>query len=407
MSNTEKSIIKQNEADANKKVALVMFFTFCIYSLMYILNLVGIFVISKNVFTIAYFTSSIILLLPLILNNVFSPDTFWLKSLYILGTGVFLFIAIITLSYHAVVVYALPVAVAGIYFSRREALYSIVLTCFVTVLGQIVGYKLNLLNDANFVSFNKMILFGVVPRVGTLLSFSALLYMLTRRSSKLIAAQVKAAENVKKHNLETVMLCATLLESHDHGTGNHLRRTKDYVNYISLRLKEKGIYENELTEDFIENLVLVSPLHDIGKASIKAEILDEARPLTPEEFEIIKKHSLEGYKIINTAFSDDGNGLFKKLACEVTRYHHEKWNGAGYPDNLKEYDIPLSARIMAVADVFDAISSDRPYRKAMSMDECFNIIQEGSGSHFDPKIAEVFLESRKEIISIRNEINLS
>lgn len=407
MSNTERSIIKQNEADANKKVAMVMFFIFCIYSFMYILNLIGIFVIPKKIFTFAYITSSVILLLPLVFNKIFSPDTIWLKSLYILGTAVFLFIAIVTLSYHSVVVYALPIAVAGIYFSRREVLYSIFLTCVVSVLGQIVSYKLNLLHDANFISFNKMIIFGIIPRVGTLLAFAALLYMVTRRTSKLIATQINSAEKIKKHNLETVMLCATLLESHDHGTGNHLRRTKEYVNYISLRLKANGIYEKELTEDFIENLVLVFPLHDIGKASIKADLLDEARPLTSEEFEIIKKHSLEGYKIINTAFSDDGSSLFKKLACEVTRYHHEKWDGSGYPDKLRGDEIPLSARIMAVADVFDAISSDRPYRKAMTMDECFSIIKEGAGTHFDPIIAKVFLESRNEIISIRNTINLS
>ena len=132
-------------------------------------------------------------------------------------------------------------------------------------------------------------------------------------------------------------------------------------------------------------------------------ILKKPGRLTPEEFEQMKLHAAKGGEIIQQSFGRMGNAQYLEIASQIARYHHEKWNGKGYPDGLQRKEIPLCARIMAIADVFDAVSEDRCYRPALPLDECFEIIQEGSGQDFDPILAEVFLELRPEVQRVRQE----
>lgn len=138
-------------------------------------------------------------------------------------------------------------------------------------------------------------------------------------------------------------------------------------------------------------------MHDIGKIAIPDAILQKPGKLTDEEFQVMKTHSEKGGEIIKETFETMGSGEYGKIAYQVARYHHEKWNGKGYPEGLTRKEIPLCARIMAVADVFDAVSAKRCYRDAMPLDQCFEIIERGSGQDFDPFIAEVFLELREEV----------
>ncbi len=143
-------------------------------------------------------------------------------------------------------------------------------------------------------------------------------------------------------------------------------------------------------------------MHDIGKISIPDAVLQKPGKLTPEEFACMKEHTEKGGKIINETFGHLGDASYTKMAYRVAKYHHEKWNGTGYPKGLEGEEIPLCARIMAVADVFDAVSEKRCYRDAMPIDKCFEIIAEGSGRDFDPLIADTFLSIRKKVEQIHN-----
>lgn len=154
-------------------------------------------------------------------------------------------------------------------------------------------------------------------------------------------------------------------------------------------------------------MIKAAPMHDIGKISVPDAILQKPGKLTADEFEIMKRHCETGGQIIQETFASFGNEEYLKMAYEVARYHHEKWNGKGYPDGLKRKEIPLCARIMAVADVFDAVSEKRCYRDAMPMDKCFEIIENGSGQDFDPLIAELFLEMRNEVEKVHDDFNKS
>lgn len=209
-----------------------------------------------------------------------------------------------------------------------------------------------------------------------------------------------ALTELSRYHADTVMSFANLIENRDNNTGGHIRRTSQYVKLIADGMREKGYHKNVFTKDYVNNLVKAAPMHDIGKISVPDAVLQKPGKLTDEEYDIMKKHSENGGKIIMETFSNFGNEEFPKMAYEVARYHHEKWNGRGYPEGLKGEEIPLHARIMAVADVFDAVSEKRCYREAMPLDKCFEIIEQGSGQDFDPQVVEVFMEIRSQVESV-------
>lgn len=202
---------------------------------------------------------------------------------------------------------------------------------------------------------------------------------------------------LQTYNQEMVMGFATLVENRDGSTGGHIKRTTEYVRMLSEELSARGFYKDQLTKDYMKNLVMAAPMHDVGKIAIPDAILQKKGKLTAEEYEIMKTHTKRGGKIIQETFGHMGDDEYEKIAYEVARHHHEKWNGKGYPDGLSRKEIPLCARIMAVADVFDAVSAKRCYRDALPLKECFRIIESGSGQDFDPIIVEVFLEMEERI----------
>jgi HD-GYP domain-containing protein (c-di-GMP phosphodiesterase class II) len=213
---------------------------------------------------------------------------------------------------------------------------------------------------------------------------------------------------LSQYHDEMIIDFANLIENRDDSTGGHVKRTSIYVELIAEELHLRGYYKDILTKDYITNLTKSAPLHDIGKISVPDAILQKPGKLTDEEYAIMKQHSAKGGQIIQDTFKNLGNEEYLNTAYEVTRHHHEKWNGMGYPDGLKNTEIPLCARIMAVADVFDAVSEKRCYRDAMPLDKCFEIIEKGAGKDFDPIIAEVFVDIRDKVEKVHNDfLNLN
>lgn len=205
---------------------------------------------------------------------------------------------------------------------------------------------------------------------------------------------------LEKHNYEMISGFSTLVENKDDSTGGHILRTKQYVEIILNQLQNEKKYRNIISRDFVKNMLNAAPMHDIGKISTPDVILQKPGKLTPEEYEIMKQHAPRGGEIIMETFSRLDNPEFLKTAYYVARYHHEKWNGNGYPEGLDGEKIPLCARIMAIADVFDAVSAKRCYRDAMPIDQCFQIIEKGRGTDFDPDLVDVFLGAKEEIIKV-------
>jgi putative two-component system response regulator len=187
---------------------------------------------------------------------------------------------------------------------------------------------------------------------------------------------------------------ASLAEARDNETGAHILRTQNYVRILGEELAALPKYKDVLTPPAIENYTKAAPLHDIGKVGIPDYVLHKPGKHTPEEWEIMKTHAKQGSDAIWRAImdEDDRSGLdFLYVAMEIAHYHHEKWDGSGYPDGRRGEDIPLPARLMAVADVFDALISKRVYKPAFSVEKSVEIIQEGRGTHFDPEVVDAFI----------------
>ena len=202
-----------------------------------------------------------------------------------------------------------------------------------------------------------------------------------------------------------IIVLADLVESRDHSTGDHIKSTAEYVELIIDAMLELNIYRNQLTPKFISDVYQSAPLHDIGKISVSDVILNKPGKLTDEEFTIMKRHSQAGAEIIDRVISTlpNSDGGYLHEARNLALYHHEKWDGSGYPYGIKGEEIPLSARIMAVADVFDALVSTRSYKKPFTFEKAIEIIEESSGSHFDPLIVKAFLSSKDKIRLIAEE----
>lgn len=218
-------------------------------------------------------------------------------------------------------------------------------------------------------------------------------------------------ENPVIHGLEhyqneMVMGFATLVENKDDNTGGHIRRSSAYALLIANNLRNNKKYKHLMTKDYLNNLKQSAPMHDIGKIGIPDAILQKPGRFTPEEFEKMKEHPVIGGKIIQDTFGHLFDGEYENMAYQVAMYHHEKWNGKGYPMGLSGEEIPLCARIMAVADVFDAVSSKRCYRDAMPLEECFQIITNGRGTDFDPEIVDAFMLKREQIEEILTTLPL-
>lgn len=189
-----------------------------------------------------------------------------------------------------------------------------------------------------------------------------------------------------------VTFLAEVVENRDDNTGGHIRRTAKYVEMIAKELKERGAYPDILTEDYVRDMVIAAPLHDIGKIHIPDSILNKPGRLTEEEFAIMKTHAAAGRDLLLQARAELGEFSYLHMAIEMAEGHHEWWNGKGYPNGSQGEEIPLCARIMAVADVFDALTSKRCYKEAMPLEKAYAIIREESGVHFDPVVADAFLD---------------
>ena len=196
----------------------------------------------------------------------------------------------------------------------------------------------------------------------------------------------------------SIYVMVSLAEFRDECTGNHIRRTQEYVRMLAKQLARLPQQAAHLTAQHIELIAKCAPLHDIGKIAIPDHILLKPGKLTPEEFEVIKTHAQRGYDMLRTAGAHMGEqGDFLAMAMEVAHYHHEKWDGSGYPDGLAGEKIPLAARLMAVADVFDALMTSRPYKTAMTHEQAVAIIVQGGGAHFDPQIVGAFMAIQDDL----------
>ncbi|MGV8025259.1 MAG: HD domain-containing phosphohydrolase [Anaerolineaceae bacterium] len=199
-----------------------------------------------------------------------------------------------------------------------------------------------------------------------------------------------ALEKIKAASLETIYRLSIASEYKDDDTGAHIKRMSGYSAIVARHMG--------LDESTIETILYAAPMHDVGKIGIPDRILIKPGKLDPAEWEIMKQHSVIGAKILQGSDAE-----FIRLGETIAHYHHEKWDGSGYPDHLKGVEIPIAARIVAIVDVFDALTSKRPYKEPLSLERSLTIIREGRGNHFDPDVVDAFFAAQDEILALKKQ----
>ena len=279
------------------------------------------------------------------------------------------------------VIYLIPIILTLILSdSMFTILYSIIII-FIFTLDQI--------HHKQFVSVNSISIYIHV----ILAIIIVVVYDIWFKESKNIKLKL-----ISDYYSSTLKVLGRVAELKDEETHEHLERVSIIVELIANRLKRNPQYSQYLTTSYIEDLKAASALHDIGKIGIDDRILLKEGKLTEEEFEKIKRHTEYGAELLCEAQMRSNNNLYS-LAIDLAKHHHERWDGRGYPDKLKGRNIPLSARIMSIADVYDALVSKRPYKKAYSEREAFAIVVSESGAQFDPDLVRIFMKIHKKIYS--------
>lgn len=232
------------------------------------------------------------------------------------------------------------------------------------------------------------ILLSRVKRTLELEKYHTSLESLVEEQSALLAEKTRRINEIQEH---VILGMANLIESRDGSTGKHVKNTQIYVQMIVTEMKRKGMYADILDEEYIQNICKAAPLHDIGKIKVPDHILQKPGRLTDEEFAQMKKHTEYSADIIKDILGDVEDEKYVQICSNIAMYHHERWDGRGYPKGLVGEEIPLCARIMAVADVFDALYEERCYKPPVRpMEKVLDILEEGRGTQFDALIVDVF-----------------
>lgn len=362
-------------------------------------------------FLMLFISLSVWVIDSLLLQN----EKYSIISMYLGLSGISLFILALGLNkiINVSIAFGIPPFVSCLYYNRkvtkRVSLFSYLvilisiffrgftLSKFVDIVGNSQTQIQWMLSSICGVSLEFMFVI-IITNYLTRRTHNTLQNMITIQEQRDIAYNELKHSNdqLNETQLDIIEFVAQCLGSHDLFTGRHVMHTKKYVEIICRKLRENGHYVEILTDENIELFSSAAFLHDVGKIHIPEAILNKVGKFTDDEFALMKSHPEEGHKLLQF-LPPIQNGLFNKIADEMAYCHHEKWDGSGYPRKLSALEIPLSARIMACADVLDALISQRLYKEPMSIEQAMDVFEKSSGSHFEPCIAQAVIDSRAEI----------
>ncbi len=431
------------EADADANIFNLR--CLCVLALLallsYILEMLGLFTASREVMLPSAIACGVLFLLPVAVhlicskclkNKVKVVEKGWFKYLVIASVYLGIALLCVMLTIHAVLLMAIPPLMAAQYHDHRRLFFiTLVLTVLLVPIGVYGGYffgaidrnyfKGMLTDEETQIFANRLalatpkrmleiFLHYALPRLFGVVAIVVMAYGTVRRNGKMLARQQELMgkvkdemEHVNKMQSQVIDALATLIENRDVGTGDHVIRTKYYVKMIAEALAKNEKFRDQLDDETLELIESAAPLHDVGKIAISDNILLKPAKLTKEEFDSMKAHTIKGRIMVGNILKNIENDRLLKIAEDIAVSHHEKWDGSGYPYGLREDDIPLPARIMAVADVFDALVSVRVYKDAVKPEEAIDVMMQESGKHFDPDIMQAFWEIKDDLIAYVRE----
>lgn len=415
----KRSYSLQADVIPNQNLALIMLFIISVIAVCIILTELDIFRVGKRQMLSGGILSIILLVVPQFFrfgNLMARPSV---KYIMISCVSVVMLVITTTLMFHTTMCLIIPMLTSTFYKDTKIAWFSVFCSVLISILSPIVSF-VDGIWDSLFLqvllqfcgfdsapaltpfftlseSVSQIALYLVLPRVLIVLVIGIGTIRIAQGNKIALDDRmelVRTNEQILSMQEDTLECLANIIEQRDGNTGAHVQNTRNYMRAFTDYLLNAGT--GSLTPELADRIVEASVLHDIGKVSVSDLILNKPGRLTEEEFEVMKTHCLEGDKLISKAFADNPDRVFVQTAHEIVAFHHEKVDGSGYPYGLYRDEIPLAARMMAIVDAFDAITSVRVYKDALSEEEAYAILRQDSGSHFDGALVEAFIASRKE-----------
>ncbi len=342
---------------------------------------------------VIFFASSVIIaLIPTLSINVFkkdeSPST---KYMVIICISIIATIMLTLLSSLAFPIMLFPIMMASLYYNQTLVLFASLLMSCGVVISNFLSVKFNhIFIGNNYTDTYDVLINYTVPQIVIVFVMSVVAYFIVQRNSMMINTAIATAVTMQNNQKGLIYSFAEISESKSKFTGEHIKRVAEYMRVLG---KASGF-----DDEYVDKLCTASMMHDIGKLMISEEILDKPDKLTDEEYQIMKNHVLYGEALLEKC-----PGEMMHLACVLAKEHHERWDGTGYL-GMKGEEIAYISRLMAVCDVFDALTSDRYYKKGWSLEDTFDEIIRLSGKHFDPKVVKLFIQHFDEFKAIHNKI---
>lgn len=437
INNDSKSVFTdETERKPNLYASNVLTAVSVVLLIVWILDQINIFTVNKLLMSVCLVISVVLFFITQAIvhnkNAVINP----VSKYFIISMVLFLVLCItVILNINAVLAYALPLLLAAQYRSRTISLMALIGSCVISVISPILSFFLSTWSTLfltgyiqifcrvtismtpgnefdTLQSITQILLYWAMPQMLTILAFGIILFSSTKNNIKSVHNQMRVIDlsNDLSRELESIttmqerLLCSMsdIIEKRDLETGGHVRRTSEVIKLLMNAVKADR--DSGISDDFCYRVINTAPMHDLGKIAIPDTILRKNDSLTPEEFEIIKQHPLKSAEIISRALTDIEDEKLLKTALNIAKYHHECFDGSGYPEGLSGKSIPLEARIMSLADVYDALVSRRYYKDPMPFDEAFDAIEKLMGKKFDPDLNPYFLACRDKIEEFyRNE----
>lgn len=342
---------------------------------------------------VIFFGSSIfVALIPTLIINVFKIDSSeGTKHVVIICICLIVTAMLTLLGYYAFPTMLFPILLASLYYNQTLVLYTSLLMTVGIVVSSILSvvYKDYFIGNA-YEHIDEVLLGCATPHIIVIFAMSVVAYSIVQRNSNMINSAIKTAVTMQDNQKGLIYSFAEISESKSKFTGEHIKRVAEYMRVLG---KASGF-----DDEYVDMLCTASMMHDIGKLMISEEILDKPDKLTDEEYAIMKNHVLYGEALLRNC-----PGELLHIACTLAKEHHERWDGSGYL-GMKGEEISYIARLMAVCDVFDALTSDRYYKKGWSLEDTFDEIIRLSGKHFDPKVVQLFIRNFDKFKEIHRKI---
>lgn len=380
------NIIERERQTIDRKLGMFLFAVWFFFGVVVLLNVAGIFIVEQSAMTMVFCLSTVLLAVPFCMLTVLHIRGNAVRYLSSVVLNLVVGLLYTYFTFHTILMFVFPLLIVSYYGIRKLSWFTVFTTNAVIITSHFLSYFLNVIPEEPFKQLDKLLIYGMAPRLVEYCLFACVLMSLSKYNHDMIYKISKFSNDMFETQNELVKALAEISESKSGQTGQHIKRVSEYVNIMADKLGIKG--------DERQALAIAAMLHDIGKLNVPESILDKPGKLTPEEFEVIKKHTSDGFTLL-----ENSPGRIMEIGRVIALEHHERWDGKGYIGKKGE-EIDFYARIMAVCDVFDALVSKRSYKDGWPPEKAREEILSQSGRQFDPELVKVFDECYPDFCEI-------